>query len=65
MGSKNLASLRITIPDAPPKKQLKMVKDWIFIIDTMGKLTGEDVEITKKPLLEIMSKLDKEIKNGS
>lgn len=40
------ARIKFTIPDAPPEKQIKMIKDLIEVMESMGKLTGEKVDIS-------------------
>lgn len=38
--------LKITIPDAPPDEQIKMIEDLMFITKTVGEVTGEEVDLS-------------------
>lgn len=43
---KQMAELKFTIPDAPPEKQIEMIESMMSVVKTMGKLTGEEVDLT-------------------
>jgi hypothetical protein len=46
MTEQNKQLLKITIPDAPPEEQIKMIEDLMSLIKTMGDLTGEEADLS-------------------
>lgn len=52
------ANIKITFPDAPPKKQIKMMKDWVDIVQNFEKLTGKEGTTDLKPIYEQIKKLE-------
>lgn len=49
--------LKIEIPDGPPEQQIKMLEDWLKIVDAIEMVTGEAGSTDKTPILEAIAKL--------
>jgi hypothetical protein len=58
------AGIRLTIPDGDPRFQLKMITEYVEVMRSFAKVTGEDIEADLKPLVDAANKILKDIAEG-
>ena len=56
------ATLKVSFPDKPPKKQIQMIKDFIGIVRSIEKLTGEVGSTDLTPFTKKIRQLQRKIK---
>ena len=54
-----MSKIKIEIPDGSPSKQIKMMRDWIEIIKSFEKLTGEEGKTDFAPIKKQIARLEK------